>query len=343
MIIAKKIIRDLTKEKTFVFVLLMQIILIASITLILSFTAVFFSPESLIAGRLNIGTINLDETGLFVRDQKLKLINYDDPNFDEPENLLRGIEDIEQGKLDSLIVLEEGIFIVYLPDSDIQASLILSYIKERFEILENKMLLEYTSVIDINRIRVIGERNKGSDYIYEILYGFLIPFIFLIPIFLVGSLIIDITTQEIESKTLNLLATTIDLKRYFNEVIIGSLILSLLQIILWLILIQLRNIPIMNIIPLIIYLSLFSILISSISLLIAVKFKTKSRSQLIYSVLIMIISVSIGISQINPVAFISTIISGIIIAPLYGYLLILFLFIITYYILIKSSLKEFFL
>ena len=342
MIIFKKIMKDLGKEKTFVFVILMQIFLIASITLILSFTAVFFSPESLVSDNLNIGTLNMNEEikiDIFNNDRRINLINYDL----YPNNIEQAITDIQNNEIDTLIILEEidpYIFTIYLPDSEIESTLILSLIKEKFEIFENQQLKEYSNVIDIGDIRVIGERNKGSDYIYEIIYGFLIPFLFLIPIFLVGSLLIDIITQEIESKTIILIKSATNLKQYFNEVIIASLFMSFLQIILWTFLIQLRGIGINNIPQLMIYLILFSLFISNCAILIALKLKTKTKAQLVYSILIMLISLSIGISLYNPIVFISTIVSGIIVAPLLGYLIIGLLTIITYIILIRESHKE---
>jgi ABC-2 type transport system permease protein len=318
----------------------MQVFLIASIILILSFTAIFFSPESLIADRLVIGTINFENDLLFVPDKKLRLVNYDNIGIND------AINDIRQGKIDSLLILEHQdpfIFKIYLPESEVQSSLILSYLKERFEILENKILQQNVNVINIDNIRVVGTRNKGSDYIYEILYSFLIPFLFLVPIFLVGSLIIDIVTQEIESKTIMIIATAINLKRYFNEVILAGILMSFLQIIIWTILIQLRGLNINNIPLLMIYLTLFSFFICSSALLISIKFKSKSRSQLIYSILIMLISVSIGLSYLNPVAFISIIISDIFIASIFGYILIFILGFIVYYFTLKTEKKDLFL
>lgn len=335
MIITKKIFKDLGKEKTFVFVMLMQLVLIASITLILTFTAVFFSPESLIANNLRIATVNVDDE-LFVQDSKLTLFDYSDEEY----YIERGIIDIQENKIDSLIILEQKnphIFTIYLPESDLQSSLILAYLKERFEILENKILNQYVDVIDIETINVVGRRNKGSDYIFEIIYGFLIPFLFLVPIFLVGSLIIDIITQEIESKTILILNSAISLKRYFNEVILASFFMSFIQIIIWLSLIQLRGIKVNNFMPLIIYLALISLLISLCAIIIATKFKTKAKAQLIYSVLIMIISTTIGLSYLNPVAFISIIVTGIEQISIIGYLIVGILILILYSYLIKTD------
>lgn len=333
-----KIMKDLMREKTFVFALLLQILLILSITIVLGFTSLFFSPESLIVNNINIGTIDVGNFNeLLIEEKNIKLKTY--------SSLEEGLLDFEKGDIDSVIFREGDLpykFTIYVPESEIQSSIILALLKEKFENYEDHLrhrTLE-TDAIPLNMVDIVGVRGKGSEYIFEILYGFLIPFIFLVPIFLVGSLVIDTLTQEIEQKTIHILFTATESSRIYFEILLGGIFLALIQSLLWLFLIYLRGITISNPIGILLYIILITSLFVLLAILISISLKIKMRAQLVYSLVVILISVTSNIISFNPVNVISKMIIGIQSIGVLSYIVPLFLIFLIIFILTKYNFSE---
>ena len=109
------------------------------------------------------------------------------------------------------------------------------------------------------------------------------------PAFVAGSMVIDNITEEIENKTLaTLLSTPVSLSTIFGSKVIASLIIAIIQCVLWALLLQLNNFTIQNVG----YVLLFAIILAAISSLaagmISTLFRDRERSQFIYSIVIVI-------------------------------------------------------
>jgi ABC-2 type transport system permease protein len=97
-----------------------------------------------------------------------------------------------------------------------------------------------------------------SSYFVEIMYGFIVPFILLLPFFLASNIVTDSIVGERERKTFEVLLMT---PISSSEVMLGKtlpiLFFSLIQSVAWIILLDLLRVPIYN--PLLLFTLLFFI------------------------------------------------------------------------------------
>jgi ABC-2 type transport system permease protein len=98
----------------------------------------------------------------------------------------------------------------------------------------------------------------NSPYFVEIMYGFIVPFILLLPFFLASNIVTDSVVGERERKTFEvLLMTPISSSFVMLGKIIPILTFSLIQSVFWIILLDLLKVPIYN--PILILITLFFI------------------------------------------------------------------------------------
>lgn len=95
-----------------------------------------------------------------------------------------------------------------------------------------------------------------SPYFVEIMYGFIVPFILLLPFFLASNIVTDSVVGERERKTFEvLLMTPISSSMVMLGKTLPILSFSLIQSIVWIILLDLLKVPIYN--PILIFILLF--------------------------------------------------------------------------------------
>ena len=313
--IVKKIFFDLLREKTIVFAILLQLFIILTASLLMTNSMSIFNPENVLGD-----TINIAITGDRTLSERVKQY------FDEPNMNVVIIEDYNEAlekfySEDVDVVIDIGIrdnFVpiyieLILPKGDIKHSMILAQIKDKLEIYENvlreKHLAEPDSIM-LDRLRIKETSNPVATQIFEALYSILIPFLILMPGILLGGLIIDILIEELEKKTLNILVLIVSFRRYIFELIIATLSISMIQILTWQFLLTFQGIIIYNLpeITAITIMLNFIMFIFCVILTLAVMDKTKA--QVIYSFLVLLLFASMPLFQINPIRVISRLAIG---------------------------------
>ncbi|MGM5485094.1 MAG: ABC transporter permease [Nanobdellota archaeon] len=333
--VLRKIMNDLLKEKTFVFVLLLQVFLVLSMTVILNFTGVFFNPESMIEDEVNIGVIGKGAFSEYLAGEKTSITYY--------TSQTEALDEFREGKTDAVVDEVRGpipsVLKLYLPESKLKSSVVMSVMKERLESFEDErrnQLFDEPS-IRLSQVSVNGGRSKGSEHIFEVLYGFLIPFLFLVPIFLIGSLIIDNVSEEIESGTMSLLLTATSLRRFILETVAAALIITFLQVFLWLILITVKGILVSEVLLMLSYILVFSLFIFAVASSLSLFLRNKTRTQLVYSIIVMFISITPGLFFFNPVNVLSKSAIGVEMPSLISFLIPLALAGALFYIMPRKN------
>jgi ABC-2 type transport system permease protein len=135
--------------------------------------------------------------------------------------------------------------------------------------LQKKLLSSGLNATEIQRIMNpvnleivnLNENHKAnialnSPYFVEIMYGFIVPFILLLPFFLASNIVTDSVVGERERKTFEvLLMTPISSAMVMLGKTIPILFFSLIQSIIWIVLLDLLKVPIYN--PILIFGLLF--------------------------------------------------------------------------------------
>lgn len=189
---------------------------------------------------------------------------------------------------------------LYLPDSDAVSSVIRMVIQGPLKQYEN--YLRGQNGIEVRYTDLKGKPTTSFEFVYSVL----LPMLMFFPAFVAGSMSIDAFTEEVENNTLQtLLSAPISLNGIISAKIVSAVIISTIQCVTWLALMQLNGIPIQNV-PLILLLAMIVAgLISTTGMLVAVFLKDRERSQFIYSLALLTVT-SIGtLLNISPITIIS--------------------------------------
>ncbi len=115
----------------------------------------------------------------------------------------------------------------------------LSY--EQIQVIQNPLVLKEVPV-NVNSAAPLA---IDSSYFVEIMYGFIIPFIVLLPFFLASNIVTDSVVGEKERKTFEvLLMTPLSSSMVVIGKILPILLFSLLQSAAWILLLELLKVPI---------------------------------------------------------------------------------------------------
>ena len=126
--------------------------------------------------------------------------------------------------------------------------------------LNSSEIQQILNPVNLEVVIVNGNRPANlaldSPYFVEIMYGFIVPFILLLPFFLASNIVTDSVVGERERKTFEvLLMTPISSSMVMIGKTLPILSFSLIQSIAWIILLDLLKVPIYN--PILIFILLF--------------------------------------------------------------------------------------
>ena len=189
---------------------------------------------------------------------------------------------------------------LYLPSSDAASSLIRMVMQEPFKKYENELRAQRG--IEVRYTELEGKPSTSFEFVYSVL----LPMLMFFPAFVAGSMSIDTFTEEVENDTLQtLLSAPLTVNSVIGAKIVASVILSTLQCIAWLALMQLNGIMLQNVGWILLLAMVVAGMTSTSAMLGAVFLKDRERSQFIYS-LILLFATSIGtLLNISPIKTIS--------------------------------------
>ncbi len=118
--------------------------------------------------------------------------------------------------------------------------------------ISGKMIQKIENPVVLNQIEVNGDNVAklalNTSYFVEIMYGFIVPFVLLLPFFLASNIVTDSIVGEKERKTFEmLLMAPISSSMVVIGKIIPILSFSLVQSIAWIILLNVLGVPIYNV------------------------------------------------------------------------------------------------
>ncbi|NYB52651.1 MAG: ABC transporter permease [Methanobacteriaceae archaeon] len=261
MALAKKEARDILQNRIYVLVVLVQVFIIIGAVGLVAVASIASDPALLdqlgATSTLNIGlSKDLNDSSLakYLKEQKLTLNYYNSTAEAKPQlgKKLVAIVDISSSGEVSVQVDTSNVF--YPVASTKINNAVDKFNTERT--LQNAGLNEsqvkaIQNPVNFQEIKL--NQNKevklalDSPYFVELIYGFIVPFILLLPFFLASNIVTDSVVGEKERKTFEVLLMT-PLSSYM--VILGKIIpillFSLLQSIAWILLLDLLRVPIYN-------------------------------------------------------------------------------------------------
>jgi len=261
MALAKKEARDILQNRIYLLVVLVQVFIIIGAVGLVAVAAVASDPALLdqvgVTSALNIGLPqNLEGSSLskYLEEEKITLNYY---NTTDEAKLELGTKLVAVVDLSS-----SGEVVVQVDTSNVFYPVVSTKISDAVDKFNTEKTLKNAGLnesqvniiqnpVNFQEIKINQDNQVplalDSPYFVEVIYGFIVPFILLLPFFLASNIVTDSVVGEKERKTFEVLLMT-PLSSYM--VIIGKIIpilfFSLIQSIAWIAVLDLLRVPIFN-------------------------------------------------------------------------------------------------
>jgi len=194
---------------------------------------------------------------------------------------------------------------LYLPESNTISSLVHLVLQEPLKQYEN--VLRTQKGINVRYTDLKGKPSTSFEFVYSVL----IPLLMFFPAFVSGSMTADSITEEVENNTLQtLLSAPLTINGMVGAKIISSIILSILQCIAWLTLLQWNGIAIQNTGWILLLAVVVAGITSTFAALSAVLLKDRERSQFIYSLMLLTAAAISTLLNLSPIVTLSRLALG---------------------------------
>ncbi|MFA0832896.1 MAG: ABC transporter permease [Methanobacterium formicicum] len=259
--LAMKEARDILQNRIYLLVVLVQVFIIIGAVGLVAVAAVASDPTLLdqtgVTSALNIGLPqNLEGSSLskYLEDEKITLNYYN--TTDEAKTELGK-------KLVAVVDLSSsGEVMVQMDNSNVFYPVVSTKIRDAVSNFNTENTLKNAGLnqsqvniiqnpVNFQEVKINQDKQVAlaldSPYFVEVIYGFIVPFILLLPFFMASNIVTDSVVGEKERKTFEVLLMT-PLSSYM--VIIGKIIpillFSLIQSVAWIAVLDLLRVPIFN-------------------------------------------------------------------------------------------------
>ncbi len=297
-VMVKRELKSLTKEKTILLAIIIQLFLASFSSVIVVGLMSFYDPASIGQNTriaIDVGIVGDTSSPLtgFLRDKNLGVVAFTDAA--EAERAFYS------GQVDTVMLMPENnpdvvSMKLILPELDSKATVILMVLKEPLEKYE--AYLREMNGVEVNYTKLDGK----SPTTYEFLYSLIVPILMLFPALLAGSIVIDTVSEEIENKTLDTLRSApVSLNEVLTAKIFAAVIMVFVQCFTWTMLLRLNGVYIQNLGIVLLFCGIIGTFVSLGAAIIALCFKDRERSQFMYSIVLV---VTTGLSYfLNPSPF----------------------------------------
>lgn len=294
--IVKKELRSVTRERTIVIAITIQLFIASFSSALLIGLLSFYDPESITTfarGNLRIGILGDTKSPLvlYLRDNRMRVTPFENSTVAEQAFRDQTVDLVLYIPPDTGDAVEMKMF---LPTSELRASLMMIFLREPLKRYEN--FLRQERGVTVNYTNVAGLPSTT----FEFLYAVIVPMLMLFPAFVAGSMVIDSLSEELETYTFETLRSApLSINAIFGAKIFAAWIIAVIQLVVWLGLLRLNRIDIQNL-PLVF---LLATLIAAMNIVISASTATflrdRERSQFIYSLFILF---AVGVSTLIDVA-----------------------------------------
>ena len=299
--IAKKEFKELMREKTFILAIIIQLFIASFASFLVIGLTSFYDPSTL-------GDMELEGTSIAVlgtQDNELYQIlqqsNIRTYLYDDYQSAYM---DFYEHKIDAIIVVPLGTSSgtellnvdIYLPKSEIKATIVSLQLKEALEMYEQSVrdvrtqrLPGYAAI----KFNIIERGIKTSSTYFEFIYVALLPLLVFTPAFISGGLIIDFITEEYERKTMDmLLVSPVSMLDIINAKVIMATLIVPMQSFVWILLLSMNRISIQNPLQILLLVTVIAAVLVLSSTIIAVLFRERGVAQLFYSLILIFLFMS---------------------------------------------------
>jgi len=283
--VARRDIASLSREKTIVLALLIQLFIAAFSSFLVVGLTSLYDPGSVETGDITIGISGeaREELRAAAREADVNVRVYP-----TREAALRAFENVQQTGVQGVVHADyaggEIATTASIPDSSIRSTVIVVQIRDLLETFERLERVDRRAFLATEPAPLPPE-TSASPY-FGFTYTVLLPLLLFLPPFISGSVTVDTITEEIERGTLELLRVApVSLVDIVDGKAIGMALLAPAQALLWILLLSANGISIGNVVPLIVLVSAVALLVVVLGTVLGLAMGERRQAQLLYSML----------------------------------------------------------
>jgi ABC-type transport system involved in multi-copper enzyme maturation permease subunit len=284
--IAGKDFRDIFRERTIVLALVVQLFIAAFSSFLLVGLVSLYDP-----GR---GEHSLDSrvayvgAGGFARhlgnSSSLRIVVTDQKH---------ALDLFHEGQVDAVIEelysdpAQPRTVNLLLPQGELRTTILVSVLKDQLKSYERELRDQRASQIQ-TQIVYIDADVKTSPF-YSFAYALLVPLLLIVPVFLAGAVAADAVTQEVETRTLELLrASPAGASGIFLGKVLAPIAITPMQGLLWILLFDLNGIHIHNVVLVLTLMTALATIFVCSAVLFGLSLRKQGDAQVAYSLLVLL-------------------------------------------------------
>ncbi len=301
IVIARRDVRSLSREKTIVLALLIQLFVAGFSSFLVVGLTSLYDPGAVAAGEVEMAVTGDAQDALLEaasEHEGTSAVSYDS----EAE----ARQAFQQRRVDALLHARyvDGpggggsriAVTAQIPEGSIRSTLIVVNVRGVLSTLERQERLERTDSLSTNPVPLPTEVNASPYFAFT--YTVLIPLLLFLPAFISGSVAVDTITEEMERGTLELLRVApVSLLDIVDGKALGMVLLAPAQSLLWILLLWFNGISVANPLTILVFVTAVAALVVTIGVLLGVGTGKRRPAQLLYSVLTLVV---FGIAVVLP-------------------------------------------
>ncbi|MEF8883778.1 MAG: ABC transporter permease [Haloarculaceae archaeon] len=287
VVIARRDVASLSREKTIVLALFIQLFVAAFSSFLVVGLTSLYDPGSVSAGEIVVGVSGEHADALIdaaQRQEGVRAVGYDTTGAAREAYL--------DGQLHAaLLTADSGGRItveVLVPEDSIRTTVVVTEVRELLEAVERSERIARSGYLDRPTVPVPGKVD-ASPY-FGFTYTVLVPLLLFLPPFISGSIAVDAFTEEMERGTMELLRVApVTLVDIVDGKAMGMVAIAPLQAGLWVVLLGFNGITVANPIPLLVVVTAFATVVVVLGLLLGLLAGKRRQAQLLYSVVVLLV------------------------------------------------------
>ena len=287
VVIARRDVASLSREKTIVLALFIQLFVAAFSSFLVVGLTSLYDPGSVSAGEIVVG-VSGDHADALVeaaRDQEgIRAVDY--------ESSQQARADYADGQVHAALLTtdSEGRITVEVlaPEENIRTTVIVTEVRDLLEAVERDERIARAD--DLDRQTVPAPAEVDASPYFGFTYTVLVPLLLFLPPFISGSIAVDAFTEELERGTLELLRVApVTLVDIVDGKAMGMVAIAPIQAALWIALLGVNGIQVANPVPLLVLVTAFATVVVVLGLLLGLLAGRRRQAQLLYSVVVLLV------------------------------------------------------
>lgn len=293
LVVARRDLSSLSREKTIVLALLIQLFVAAFSSFLVVGLTSLYDPGSVEAQGLEIGVSGEAQSPLIEAVERQSGVS--PVVYENPDNAQ---EAFSAGQVDAVLTATnapapsgDGSVLqvsATVPEGSIKTTVVVVQVRQVLKTLERQERVERQNYLDTDPLP-LPPKADASPY-FGFTYTVLMPLLLFLPPFISGSVAVDSITEEIERGTLELLRVApVSLVDVVDGKALGMVVLAPAQAALWIFLLAIRGTAVANPLAILTLVTAMAAIVVVVGVVLGLHLGRRRPAQLLYSVVTLVV------------------------------------------------------